>query len=152
MLMTTLDGIAGHITEETLGVVRGTAMWTRRMTKTSMGGIRHVHATTINDLDQGLNMAKEQASGFVKQQAAKLGADAIVGFRIEVTEMSSGTFCISACGTAVKTAKLPASVPLPPPASSTDPFSSTMDEIEVDLGVALYAAARASFEGSMLRH
>lgn len=152
MLMTTLDGIAGHITEETLGVVRGTAMWTRRITKTSMGGIRHIQATTLNDLDQGLNVAKEQASNFIKAQAAKLGADAIVGFRIEVTEMSNGTFCISAAGTAVKTTKLPANVPMPPPAAATDPFSATFDDIHVDLGTAIFAAARASFEGSQLRH
>lgn len=151
MIMTTLDGVAGHITEETLGVVRGTAMWTQRISKTSMGGIRHMHATTMQDLDQGLNVAKEQAGAFMKEQARKLGADAIVGCRIEVTEMSNGTFCINACGTAVKTAKLPENLPLPPPVAAADPFSSTMDEIEVNLGVALYAA-RASFEGSMLRH
>jgi uncharacterized protein YbjQ (UPF0145 family) len=151
MIMTTLDGIAGHITEETLGVVRGTAMWTQRMTKTSMGGIRHVHATTMQDLDQGLQVAKEQAQTFMKEQARKLGADAVVGFRMEITELSNGSYCINASGTAVKTVKLPANVPLPPPVAATDPFSSTMDEIEVDLGVALYAA-RASFEGSTLRH
>jgi uncharacterized protein YbjQ (UPF0145 family) len=152
MIMTTLDGIAGHITEETLGVVRGTAMWTQRMTKTSMGGIRHVHATTTQDLDQGLQVAKEKAQSFMKDQARKMGADAVVGFKMEVTELSNGTYCINAAGTAVKTVKLPATVPLPPPVSTTDPFSSTMDEIEVDLGTALYAAARASFEGSTLRH
>ncbi len=152
MIMTTMDGIAGHMTEETLGVVRGSAMWTRRMTKTSMGGIRHIHATTTQDLDQGLNVAKEQASAFMKQQALKLGADAVVGFKLEVTEMSNGTYCINAVGTAVKTVKLPANVPLPPPAAATDPFSVPMDEFDIDLGTALYAAARASFEGSILRH
>ena len=151
MIMTTLDGIAGHITEETLGVVRGTAMLVQRITKTSMGGIRHMQATTARDLDDGLNEAKEQASAFMRRQAEKLGADAIVGLRLEVTELSNGTFCINACGTAVKTARLPQSVPLPPPAPVNDPFSRPMDEFDIDLGVALYAA-RASIEGSALRH
>ena len=152
MMMTTLDGVAGHITEETLGVVRGTALWTQRLTKTSMGGIRHIHATTAQDLDHGLNVAKEQAQSFMREHAAKLGADAVVGFRLEMTELANGAYCINAVGTAVKTVRLPALVPAPPQIPASDPFSATMDEIEVDLGVALYAAARASFEGSTLRH
>ncbi len=152
MIMTTLDGIAGHITEETLGVVRGTALWTQRLTKTSMGGIRHISANTSQDLDQGLNVAKEQAQSFMRDHAAKLGADAVVGFRLEMTELVNGTYCINAVGTAVKTIKLPAVVPVPPQAPANDPFSSTMEEIEGDLGAALYAATRASFEGSTLRH
>ena len=148
--MTTLDGVAGHITEETLGVVRGTALWTQRLTKTSMGGIRHIHATTAQDLDQGLNVAKEQAQSFMREHAAKLGADAVVGFRLEMTELANGTYCVNAVGTAVRTVKLPDMVPVPPQVPASDPFSATMEEI--DLGVALYAAARASFEGSTLRH
>jgi uncharacterized protein YbjQ (UPF0145 family) len=153
MITTTLDGVAGRMTEETLGVVRGTAMWTRRITKTSMGGIRHMHANTMADFDEGLNAAKETATKALEAQGAKLGADAIVGLRLEVAEMSSGVFCINATGTAVKTSKLPQSVPLPPPAPEVDPFSQPADDFEFDmgLGVALYAA-RASYEGSVLRH
>ncbi len=153
MITTTLDGIAGRMTEETLGVVRGTAMWTRRITKNSMGGIRNMHADSMADFDEGLNAAKEQATRSLEAQAAKLGADAVVGLRLEVAEMSNGAFCISATGTAVKTAKLPQSVPLPPPAPEADPFSQTADDFafDMDLGVALYAT-RASFEGSRMRH
>jgi uncharacterized protein YbjQ (UPF0145 family) len=149
MITTTLDGIAGRMTEETLGVVRGTALWTRRITKTSMGGIRHMHATSMQDFDEGLNAAKEQATKSLQEQAAKLGADSIVGFRLEVSEMGSGVFCVNACGTAVKTAKLPQTVPLPPPAAATDPFSVPVEDF--DFGAAMFAA-RASFEGSALRH
>lgn len=150
--MTTLDGVAGHITEETIGVVRGTALWSQRLTKTSIGGIRHISATASQDLDHGLNLAKEQAQAFMREHAYKLGADAIVGFRLEMTELANGTYCINAVGTAVRTIKLPAVVPLPPQVPVSDPFSATMDEIELDLGAAIYAAARASYEGSTLRH
>ncbi len=58
MIVTTMDGIAGSITEETLGVVRGTVLWTRRIVKNSMGGIRRFQAHGLQDLDHGLNTAK----------------------------------------------------------------------------------------------
>ena len=35
MIVTTMDGIAGRMTQETLGVVRGSSMWTRRIIKSS---------------------------------------------------------------------------------------------------------------------
>lgn len=153
MITTTLDGVAGRMTEETLGVVRGTALWTRRVTKLSMGGIRHMQVNSMQDFDEGLNGAKESATRALEAQAAKLGADAIVGLRLEVAEMSNGVFCVNATGTAVKTSKLPHSVPLPPPAPEADPFSQPADDVGFDmgLGVALYAA-RASIEGSLMRH
>ena len=141
MMVTTMDGIAGRFTEETLGVVRGTALWTRRITKNSMGGIRQFQVNSLQDLDQGLNEAKEQASRALNEQALKLGANAIVGLRLDVVEMSNGVFCVNASGTAVKTVKLPQSVPA---------FSAAPDaEIEFDMS---FLAAKPSFKGSTLRH
>jgi uncharacterized protein YbjQ (UPF0145 family) len=139
MIVTTMDGIAGRITEETLGVVRGTALWTRRITKNSMGGIRQFQANGLKDLDEGLNDAKESASRTMSEQALKLGADAIVGLRLDVIEMSNAVFCVSATGTAVKTVKLPSTVP----AYGAGPDS--------DFDMA-FVMARPSFAGSTLRH
>ncbi len=141
MIVTTMDGIAGSITEETLGVVRGTALWTRRIVKNSMGGIRQFHACGLQELDEGLKTAKENASKAMEEQAGKLRADAIVGLRLEVIEMSNGVFCVIATGTAVNTVKLPQSVPVftAGPAEDFDPEVS-------------FLAARPSFAGSALRH
>ena len=144
MIMTTTDGIAGRITLETMGVVRGTALWTRRIVKNSMGGIRQFQQGGIADLDQGLNEAKEQAAKSLNTQALTLGADAIVGLRLDVVEMSNGVFCVNASGTAVKTVKLPQSVPV---ASEASPAAE--DEDGFDLS---FLAARPSFQGSTLRH
>ena len=141
MIVTTTDGIAGRITQETLGVVRGTSLWTRRIIKNSFGGIRNLQVTGIAQLDQGLNQAREDASRAMLDQAQAMGADAIVGVRIDVTEMSNGAFCVNATGTAVKTVAMPASVPAFPPAP----------EMTASIEMA-FLAARPSFEGSTLRH
>src|SRR5260221_767145 len=144
MIMTTTDGIAGRITLETMGVVRGTALWTRRIVKNGRGGIRQFQQGGLADLDQGLNEAKEQAAKSLNTQALTLGADAIVGLRLDVVEMSNGVFCVNASGTAVKTVKLPQSVPV---ASEASPAAE--DEDGFDLS---FLAARPSFQGSTLRH
>lgn len=94
MIVTTMDGVAGRITGETLG-------------------------------------------------ARLLGADAIVGLRLDVIEMNNGVFCVNATGTAVKTVKLPQPVPVFGNSPSTD--------TDADFGFG-FLAARPSYIGSTLRH
>ena len=143
MNVTTMDGIAGRMTQETLGVVRGTNLWSRRIIKSSFGGIRNMHATGVADMDAGLSKAREEASRSMEEQAKSLGADSIIGVKIDVSEMSNGVFCINATGTAVKTVPLPASVPSYPAAPEPD--------LESDFDWS-FLAARPSYAGSSLRH
>ena len=75
------------------------------------------------------------------EQARKLGADAIVGVRLEVIEMSNGIYCVNACGTAVKLAIAPRSMP---------PVTGHV-HVAIDPLIA-YAGARPSVAGSDLRH
>lgn len=144
MIVTTMDGIAGRITQETVGVVRGTHLWTKRVIKTSFGGIRNMQVTGVSDMDRGLTEAKELASKVMVEQARQMGADSVIGVRIDVVEMSNGVFCVNTSGTAVKTIALPISVPSFEMA--TPPLETEMD---FDMSFLL---ARPSFEGSTLRH
>jgi len=144
MIVTTMDGIAGRMTQETLGVVRGTSLWTKRIIKTSFGGIRNLEVTGYKSLDAGLQEAKEQAHKAMIEQATAMGADSVIGVKIDVAEMSNGVFCVNTTGTAVKTVALPASVPS---FEVADP--GTGMDAAFDLS---FLAARPSFEGSTLRH
>jgi uncharacterized protein YbjQ (UPF0145 family) len=143
MIVTTMDGIAGRITQETVGVVRGTHLWSRRVIKTSFGGIRNLEVTGVAQMDAGLAEAKDLASKAMIEQARTMGADSVIGVRIDVIEMSNGVFCVNATGTAVKTIALPATVPA---------FNATpsMDQ-DVDFDLS-FLTARPAFEGSILRH
>lgn len=145
MIVTTMDGIAGRITQETMGVVRGTQLWTRRVIKSCFGGIRNFEVTGLKELDAGLAEAKELAQKLMADQARAMGADSIIGVRIDVVEMSSGVFCVNSTGTAVKTIALPASIPS---FEATPPMETDMDP---DFDMSFYAA-RPAFEGSTLRH
>jgi uncharacterized protein YbjQ (UPF0145 family) len=144
MIVTTLDGIAGRITQETVGVVRGTQLWTRRVVKSSVGGIRHMRVTGVADLDQGLAEAKQQAHKAMVDQAAAMGADSVIGVRIDVLEMSNGVFCVNTTGTAVRTIALPLAV---------SGHEMAMPPLETGIGLDMSVLmARPSCEGSTLRH
>lgn len=123
MRVSTLESIAGRVVEDTLGVVRGTIMWSRGLKKFSRGGIRAVEYMTTEDVAQGLNKAREDAEAALVRQAEALGADAIIGVRFEIVEMGAGMFSASAMGTAVKTSALsapqPAYAPAPMPMFAT---------------------------------
>ena len=149
MIVTTLDGIAGRMTQETLGLVRGTSLWTRRVMKSSFGGIRHMHVTGVKELDVGLNEAKEESHKAMIEQARAMGADSIIGVRIDVIEMSNGVFCVNTTGTAVTTLALPAMVPSHDEAA---PAAGLEPDEDGDFDVGILMAARPSFEGSLLRH
>ena len=143
MIVTTMEGIAGRITQETVGVVRGTHLWSRRVVKSSFGGIRNFEVTGVKEMDAGLHEAKELAHKAMVGQATAKGADSVIGARIDVVELSNGVFCVNSTGTAVKTMALPTAVPV----------FEAMPPMENDLDFDMnFLAARPAFEGSTLRH
>jgi uncharacterized protein YbjQ (UPF0145 family) len=111
MKITTTETIAGRIVEDTLGVVRGTVLWSRRVMKYNHGGLRGLQYTTMDEMSDGLHVAKEQAEAKAKAQAKALGADAIICLKIEVVELSDGVFTAVATGTAVQTCAMPNALP-----------------------------------------
>jgi uncharacterized protein YbjQ (UPF0145 family) len=136
-----MNEIAGRMTGETKGMVRGTAMWVRRISKTYAGGIRALQSTGVSEFDLALAGARESAERSMKAEAMAMGADAIIGVRLEMAELSSGGFMLSMMGTAVRTVELPAAVP------------ALKTTVEPDLNPEIaYLAGKPSIEGSHLRH
>ncbi|MFO1032768.1 MAG: heavy metal-binding domain-containing protein [Hyphomicrobiales bacterium] len=121
MRVTTLETVAGRVVEDTLGVVRGTVLWSRGLKKFSRGGIRSIEYTSTDDMAEGLNKARADAEADLIRQASALGADAIVGVRFEIAEMGAGMFCATATGTAVKPWPCRHLHPLPPVALRRPP-------------------------------
>jgi uncharacterized protein YbjQ (UPF0145 family) len=143
MIVTTLDHVAGYQVADTLGLARGTAVWSRRVSKTYSGGIRGTELHGTAELDQGLEEARIQATEAVKKTASAMGATAIVGIVTEVRELNSGALLVSVTGTAVKAARLPQAIPA---------FRDMDDTPDFGMAHIANAMARASSEGSALRH
>ena len=107
MKISTTETLAGRMIEETLGVVRGSVLWSRRIMKISHGGWRGLSYTSMDEMSEGLWQAKEGAEAKAVHQAKLLGADAIVNLKLEIMELSDGLFQAVAMGTAVRTEAMP---------------------------------------------
>lgn len=112
MRVSTLESIAGRVVDETLGVVRGTIVWSRGLKKFNRGGIRAVEYMTTADVSDGLNKARDDAEAALISQAQAMGADSIIGVRFEIVEMGAGLFSASAMGTAVRTSAVASTAPI----------------------------------------
>jgi uncharacterized protein YbjQ (UPF0145 family) len=112
MKITTTETIAGRLVEETLGVVRGSVLWSRSIMKLSHGGIRGLAYSNMDEMTDGLQNAKDGAEAKAMSQAKVLGADAIINIKFELMELSSGVFQAVATGTAVKTSSLQTVLPI----------------------------------------
>ena len=120
MRITTTETVAGRLVEDALGVVRGQVLWARRVMKYNNSGLRGLNYTTMDEMADGLQKAKEEAEAKAKAQAKALGADAIVNLKLEITELSDGLFQAVAIGTAVRTSALPHATPSLAPASAAN--------------------------------
>jgi uncharacterized protein YbjQ (UPF0145 family) len=121
MKVTTLETIAGQSVEETLGVVRGSAIWSRRISKNSTAGHRALEHMTVGDVADGLADVREQAEAKMIQNATKMGANGVIGMKIELIELGNDMFQAIAYGTAIISEALAAATP----AFQTPVFANT---------------------------
>ena len=111
MKISTLESIAGRSVSETLGYIRGTAIWSRRIMKNRTVGLRALEHMTNDDIANGLAKVREDAEIALQRNAVAMGADAVIGLRIELIELGNDTFQAVAFGTAVRTDALPLALP-----------------------------------------
>lgn len=124
MNITTTETIAGRLVEETLGVVRGSILWSRKIMKSNVGGVRMLNYDNLEDMSEGLSQAKDGAEAKAMTQAQVMGADAIINLRYELMELSNGVFQAVATGTAVKTISLQTALPIMALADNDDDFDA----------------------------
>jgi uncharacterized protein YbjQ (UPF0145 family) len=111
MRVTTLETLAGRSVEETLGVVRGSAIWTRRISKHSTAGHRALEHMTMDEVANGLAEVREKAEAAMLVNAKKTGADGIIGMRFELVELGNDMYQAISYGTAVISEALPQATP-----------------------------------------
>jgi uncharacterized protein YbjQ (UPF0145 family) len=97
MILTTTNSIEGHTIENYLGIVTGV---NASMPKTTIS----FSMKKYYDLyEENINKVKEEAFQKLKDNANKLGANAVVGIQLDIENLdSSGIIIITITGTAVK--------------------------------------------------
>tara|TARA_B100001996_G_scaffold353614_1_gene315104 strand:+ start:12316 stop:12633 length:318 start_codon:yes stop_codon:yes gene_type:complete len=102
MIVTTTEHVAGHEIDEHLGTVIGNTIRARHVGKDIQATFRTILGGEIKEYTSMMAESREQALLRMKDRAAELDADAIVGVRFQTSMILSGTAELLVYGTAVR--------------------------------------------------
>lgn len=101
MKLLSIDYIPGKEIEA-LGLVKGTIVQSKNFGKDFMAGMKTLVGGEIKDYTDMLNEARQIAIKRMVDDAATLGADAVIGIRFSSSSMMQSAAEVVAFGTAVK--------------------------------------------------
>lgn len=101
MILTTTDDVPGKRIRRVLGLVRGNTIRARHVGKDILAGFKNITGGEIIPYTKLMAESREQCMDRMKQEAAELGANAIVGVRFVTTSMMQGASELLVYGTAV---------------------------------------------------
>jgi len=102
MIQTTTETVPGKEIAELLGIARGSTVRARNVGRDIFAGLKKLVGGEIEEYTQLQAQSREQALQRMEQDAAKMGADAVVNVRISTSVVTQGAAEILAYGTAVK--------------------------------------------------
>jgi uncharacterized protein YbjQ (UPF0145 family) len=104
MIITTTNVIEGRPIADYLGIVTGEAILGANIMKDIFAGFRDIVGGRSAAYEEELQKARLIAMREMEEQAARLGANAIVGVDIDYETVSTGNMLmVSVSGTAVRT-------------------------------------------------
>jgi uncharacterized protein YbjQ (UPF0145 family) len=115
VLLTTTDHVEGRPIRHVVGLVHGETILGVNLFRDLLAGIRDLVGGRAKAYETALERAREMALAELQERALLLGADAVVGLRIDVEVLGQGgMLMVCANGTA---AKLEGQERQPPPSS-----------------------------------
>jgi len=103
MILSTTPTLEGKSINQYLGVITGEAILGANIFKDLFAGIRDIVGGRSGSYERELARAREVAMEELRQEAARLGANAVVGIDLdyEVLGQHNGMLMVSVSGTAV---------------------------------------------------
>ena len=101
MLVVTSETVANKRIVKTLGLVRGNTVRARHIGKDIMASIRNIVGGEVHEYAKLIAESREQSLDRMAQEAAALGANAVVATRFTTSVMMGGAAELLAVGTAV---------------------------------------------------
>lgn len=102
MIITSTETIPNREIEQILGIVRGSTVRARNIGNDIMAGLKSIVGGEVEEYTKLQADAREQAFQRMKNDAERMGADAVVGLRITSSTIMQGASEILIYGTAVK--------------------------------------------------
>jgi uncharacterized protein YbjQ (UPF0145 family) len=101
MIVVTTEELPGMRITRTHGLVRGNTIRARHVGRDIGAAIRGLVGGEVREYTKMMGESREQALDRMKEEAGKLGANAVVGVRFTTSMIMSGAAEIVAYGTAV---------------------------------------------------
>lgn len=101
MIYVTTDTITDKKIVKTIGMVRGNTIRARHLGKDIMAGLKNLVGGEIREYTKLMAESREQAIDRMKEEAARLGANAIICVRFTTSVIMGGAAELLAFGTAV---------------------------------------------------
>lgn len=98
----TINEVPGKEIVEVLGYVKGSTVQTKNVGKDILAGFKSLIGGEINSYTEMMDQARQIATERLLRDAENLGADAVIGFRLQTSAVMGGAAEIIAYGTAVK--------------------------------------------------
>lgn len=102
MILTTTETVPQREITEILGIARGSTVRARNIGRDIFAGLKNIVGGEIEEYTKLQAHAREQAMQRLEQDAARMGADAVVNIRLTTAMVMQGAAEILAFGTAVK--------------------------------------------------
>ena len=100
-MVTTAFGLEGYRVTKNLGVTKGIIVRSRSIIGNIGAGIQTLFGGNISLFTTLCEQARQQAFDLMLEHAAQMGANAVIGFRYDATEVMGGVTEVLAYGTAV---------------------------------------------------
>jgi uncharacterized protein YbjQ (UPF0145 family) len=106
MLISTMNDIPGYQVTEVLGEVFGLTVRSRNIGSQFGAAFKSLAGGELKGMTKNLSDSRQQVIDRMTQEAQARGADAVLAFRFDTSEMGGNWTEICAYGTAVKISKL----------------------------------------------
>ncbi len=100
--LATAEFIPGHRIVGHCGIARGAAIRTRHLVHDLVEWLRNLVGAELDHYVKMLAETREQALDRLRDDARRMGANAVIGLRFEMSRIASGAAEIFVYGTAVK--------------------------------------------------
>ncbi|KYG28098.1 YbjQ family protein [Alkalihalobacillus trypoxylicola] len=101
MIIVTTNEVNSYEVKKVLGLVKGSTVQTKHIGRDFAAGLKSVVGGEIRGYSEMMEEAREIAIKRMKAEAEKLGANAIIGFRLQSSMVMQSASEIIAYGTAV---------------------------------------------------
>jgi uncharacterized protein YbjQ (UPF0145 family) len=107
MLVSTMNDIPGYTITEVLGEVFGLTVRSRNVGSQIGASFKSLVGGELKGMTQNLAASRQEVMERMVTEARTKGADAVIAFRFDTSEMGTNWTEICAYGTAVKTVRQP---------------------------------------------